>query len=53
DFQKGFIKAEVFHFDDIVRLGSEKAVKEAGLARQEGKEYPVQDGDLIYFKFNV
>ena len=53
DFQKGFIKAEVFHYDDIVRLGSEKAVKEAGLARQEGKEYPVQDGDMIFFKFNV
>lgn len=53
DFQKGFIMAEVFHYDDIVRLGSEKAVKEAGLARQEGKEYPVQDGDMIYFKFNV
>lgn len=53
DFQKGFIKAEVFHYDDIVRLGSEKAVKEAGLARQEGKGYPVQDGDMIYFKFNV
>ncbi|MFC1480878.1 redox-regulated ATPase YchF [Candidatus Neomarinimicrobiota bacterium] len=53
DFQRGFIKAEVFHYDDIVRLGTEKAVKEAGLIGQEGKDYIVQDGDLIYFKFNV
>ncbi len=53
DFQRGFIKAEVFQYDDIVRLGSEKAVKEAGLVGQQGKEYIVQDGDLIFFKFNV
>lgn len=53
DFQRGFIKAEVFSYVDLIRLGSEQAVKEAGLARQEGKEYRVRDGDLIFFKFNV
>ncbi|MCH8327518.1 MAG: redox-regulated ATPase YchF, partial [Candidatus Marinimicrobia bacterium] len=53
DFQRGFIKAEVFKFDDLVKLGSEQAVKEKGLARQEGKEYRVQDGDVMFFKFNV
>jgi len=53
DFQRGFIKAEVFHYDDLVRLGSEKAMREAGLVRQEGKDYLVQDGDMIFFKFNV
>ncbi|MFB0517107.1 MAG: redox-regulated ATPase YchF [Candidatus Neomarinimicrobiota bacterium] len=51
DFQKGFIKAEVFHYDDLVRLGSEKAVKEAGVAGLEGKDYQLRDGDVIYFKF--
>lgn len=51
DFQKGFIKAEVFKYDDLLRLGSEKAVREAGLALLEGREYPVQDGDCILFKF--
>ncbi len=53
DFEKGFIRAEVFHFDDLVRLGSEKAVKEAGLLRSEGKEYVVKDGDIMLFRFNV
>jgi len=53
DFQRGFIKAEVFSYADLIRLGSEQAVKEAGLARQEGKEYRVRDGDVIFFKFNV
>ncbi|UCD36681.1 MAG: redox-regulated ATPase YchF [Fidelibacterota bacterium] len=53
DFQRGFIKAEVFHYVDLVRLGSEKAVREAGLVGLEGKEYLVQDGDVIFFKFNV
>ncbi len=52
DFQRGFIKAEVFHFDELVRLGSEKALKEAGLAGLEGKEYQIRDGDVIYFKFS-
>lgn len=53
DFQKGFIKAEVIKYDDLIRLGSEKNVKEAGLAQLQGKDYSVQDGDCIYFHFNV
>ncbi|MCK4578545.1 MAG: redox-regulated ATPase YchF [Candidatus Marinimicrobia bacterium] len=53
DFQRGFIKAEVFHYDELIRLGSEKAVKETGLVGLEGRNYIVRDGDLIFFKFNV
>jgi hypothetical protein len=53
DFEKGFIRSEVFHFDDLMRLGSEKAVKEAGLLRSEGKDYVVRDGDIMLFRFNV
>jgi len=53
DFEKGFIKAEVYGYDDLLRLGTEKAVKEAGKLRQEGKDYIVQDGDVVFFKFNV
>ncbi len=53
DFEKGFIKAEVYHYDDLMRLGSEQKVKEAGLYRIEGKEYVVKDGDLMFFRFNV
>ena len=53
DFQKGFIKAEVYHFSDLVKYKDELAVKEAGLIKQEGKEYVVKDGDIILFKFNV
>ena len=53
DFQRGFIRAETIAFDDYDRLGSEKAVREAGRLRQEGKEYIVQDGDVMEFKFNV
>ncbi|MDR2481724.1 MAG: redox-regulated ATPase YchF [Spirochaetaceae bacterium] len=53
DFQKGFIKAEVYTFEDIVLYGSEAKIKEAGKYRLEGKEYLVQDGDIIFFKFNV
>ena len=49
DFEKLFIRAEVKTFEDFDRLGSEKAVKEAGLMRVEGKEYIVQDGDIILF----
>jgi GTP-binding protein YchF len=52
DFQRGFIKAEVFHYNDLVRLGSEKAVREAGLVGQEGKDYQVIDGDVVYYKFS-
>ncbi len=53
DFEKGFIRAEVFHFDDIDSLGSESLVKEAGKWRLEGREYVVQDGDIMHFRFNV
>ena len=53
DFERGFIRAEVVSFDDIVRLGSMNAVKEAGLLRSEGKEYVMQDGDIVLFRFNV
>jgi GTP-binding protein YchF len=53
DFEKGFIKAEVYSYDDIVRCGTEAKVKEAGKYRIEGKEYLVQDGDVMFFKFNV
>jgi hypothetical protein len=53
DFQKGFIKAEVMSFNDLKECGSEKAVKEAGKMRLEGKEYLMQDGDICYFRFNV
>ena len=53
DFQKGFIRAEVAKYDDFVGLGSELAVKEAGKLSVEGKEYVVQDGDIMHFRFNV
>ena len=53
DFQRGFIKAEVMSYDDLVNYGSELKVKEAGKARLEGKEYIMQDGDICYFRFNV
>ena len=53
DFEKGFIRAEVFHFDDIDQLGSEISIKEAGRWRLEGKDYIVQDGDVMHFRFNV
>lgn len=53
DFEKGFIKAEVIRYEDLVKLGSKQAVKEAGLARLEGKDYIVKDSDVIEFKFNV
>ena len=53
DFQRGFIEATICSYDDLVRLGSEKAVREAGLMRTEGKDYVMQDGDVVEFKFNV
>ncbi len=53
DFEKGFIRAEVMKYDDYVSLGSENAVKEAGKFKVEGKEYVVEDGDIMHFRFNV
>ena len=53
DFEKGFIRAEVMKYEDFVSLGSEQAVKEAGKLGVEGKEYIVQDGDIMHFRFNV
>jgi hypothetical protein len=53
DFERGFIKADCYACEDLFRLGSEHAVKEAGLLRSEGKEYVVKDGDILFFKFNV
>ncbi|TYT79185.1 redox-regulated ATPase YchF [Treponema phagedenis] len=53
DFERGFIKAEVYSFDDFLTYGSEAKIKEAGKYRLEGKEYIVQDGDIMFFKFNV
>jgi GTP-binding protein YchF len=53
DFEKGFIRAEVFHYDDLMKHKTEQAVKAAGLLRSEGKEYVVKDGDIMLFRFNV
>lgn len=53
DFERGFIRAEVMSYDDLVACGDEKAVKEAGKTRLEGKDYLMQDGDIVYFRFNV
>jgi len=53
DFEKGFIRAEVIKYDDYIKYGSEAAVKEAGKMNVEGKDYIVQDGDIMHFRFNV
>ena len=53
DFEKGFIRAEVIKYDDYVTLGGENGVREAGRLCVEGKEYVVQDGDIMHFRFNV
>ena len=53
DFERGFIRAEVVHYDDLMRLGSYNAAKEQGLVRSEGKEYVMKDGDVVLFRFNV
>ena len=53
DFEKGFIRAEVISYDDLIEYGSELKVKEAGRARLEGKDYIMQDGDICHFRFNV
>ena len=53
DFEKGFIRAETYHCEDLFKLKTEAAIKEAGLYRSEGKEYVVKDGDVMLFRFNV
>ena len=53
DIERGFIRAEVVRFEDLIELGSEARCREAGKLRLEGKEYIVQDGDVIHFRFNV
>ena len=53
DFERGFIKAEIVSYDDLVKNGSYQKVKELGLVRMEGKDYIMQDGDIVDFKFNV
>ena len=53
DFERGFIRAQTIAYNDYVSLGGEVAAKEAGKARDEGKEYVVQDGDVLLFKFNT
>ena len=53
DIERGFIRAEVFHYEDIITLGSAHAVKEKGLFRLEGKEYIIKDGDIISYRFNI
>jgi ribosome-binding ATPase YchF (GTP1/OBG family) len=53
DFERGFIKADVIAYEDFKKYGSESACREAGALRMEGKEYIVNDGDVMHFKFNV
>lgn len=53
DFEKGFIRSETMSYEDLVREGSEKNVKEKGLMRSEGRDYVMQEGDVCLFRFNV
>jgi ribosome-binding ATPase YchF (GTP1/OBG family) len=53
DFERGFIRAECYTYEDMDELESEAAIKEAGKLRLEGKDYVVQDGDILHFRFNV
>ena len=53
DFERGFIRAEIVAYDDLLAAGSHNAAKEAGKVRLEGKEYIMQDGDVVHFRFNV
>ena len=53
DFERGFIRAEVISYDDLIASGSMTAAKEKGLVRSEGKEYVFKDGDIVLFRFNV
>ena len=53
DFERGFIRAEVIAYEDLIAVGSMAAAREKGMIRSEGKEYVVKDGDIILFRFNV
>ena len=53
DMERGFIKAEIYSYEDLMQYKYESALKDAGKIRQEGKNYIVKDGDIIFFKFNV
>ena len=53
DFERGFIRAEVYNLEDLIEYKSEAAIKDAGKLRVEGKDYVVQDGDIMHFRFNV
>ena len=53
DMERGFIRAEVYHYDDLLACGSEAKVKEKGLFRLEGKDYVMKEGDVVFFRFNV
>jgi hypothetical protein len=53
DFEKGFIRAETISYENMVKEGSEKAVKEAGLLKSEGRDYVMKEGDIVLFRFNV
>ena len=53
DFERGFIKAEIYTYDNLIEFKSENNIKVQGKLRQEGKNYIVKDGDIIFFKFNV
>lgn len=53
DLDRGFIRAETISYEDLVSCGSEKAAKEKGLLRSEGKDYVVREGDVVHFRFNV
>jgi ribosome-binding ATPase YchF (GTP1/OBG family) len=53
DFERGFIRAEVIHYDDYIKYRGEHGAREAGKLRLEGKDYVVKDGDVMHFRFNV
>ena len=53
DFERGFIRAEVYHCEELFEFGTESKLKESGKLRVEGKEYVVEDGDVMHFRFNV
>ena len=53
DMERGFIRAEVYHYDDLIACGSEDRVKEKGLLRLEGKDYVIKEADIVHFRFNV